>query len=354
MAWFPTDPQAVTAGWLSEVLDADVRHCRLEQIGVGVGLLGRLFRVHLEGPQVPESVVIKFPTLDERARTDICVDMEFYLRETSFYRHIGLADPLRPARPYFVAFDEHTHDFVLVLEDLTRLRLSDQTVGCTVTDAETVVDAVAVHHAHWWQSERLDEFGWLKPYSVAPMPAILARNFATAWPRFLDSMGDGLSPQLRAFGERFPTLVPWYLEQIGRAPCTFLHGDLRLDQLFFGAEAGDAPVTAVDWQVTSIGRGAYDIAYFLSQSLSTDTRRSCEADLIVRYQQRLAEHGIDYPPGELMRDYRLTTAWCFSYPVIGAGKIDIANERQRQLLQTMLDGAAMAIEDHDALALRPD
>ena len=119
-------------------------------------------------------------------------------------------------------------------------------------------------------------------------------------------------------------------------------------------DAGDAPVTAVDWQVTSIGRGAYDIAYFLSQSLSTDTRRGCEADLIERYQQRLAEHGIDYPTGELLRDYRLTTAWCFSYPVIGAGRIDIANERQRQLLQTMLNGAATAIEDHDALALRPD
>ena len=49
MAIFPTDPSSVTAAWLSEVLGADVRECRLEQIGIGVGLLGRLYRAHLEG-----------------------------------------------------------------------------------------------------------------------------------------------------------------------------------------------------------------------------------------------------------------------------------------------------------------
>jgi hypothetical protein len=56
----------------------------------------------------------------------------------------------------------------------------------------------------------------------------------------------------------------------------------------------------------------------------------------------------------LLRDYRLTTAWCFVYPVIGARQIDIANERQWQFLPTMLNDAATTIEDHDALALRPD
>ena len=56
MAKFPVVPASVTAAWLSEVLDADVRECRLEQIGVGVGLLGRLYRAHLDGgSEVPAS-----------------------------------------------------------------------------------------------------------------------------------------------------------------------------------------------------------------------------------------------------------------------------------------------------------
>ncbi len=354
MTWFPLDTASITPEWLTEILGGEVRDCQLEQIGIGVGLLGRLYRAHLQGSGVPDSVVVKLPTLDLQARSALCEDLEFYLRETRFYDEIGLANPLRPARPYFGAYDEATHDFILVLEDLGRLRVADQTVGCTPADAETVVDAIAGHHAHWWATHRLASLPWLTPYSTPPFPAVLADNFTAGWSTFLDGVGADLSPALRTFGERFPSLVPWYCEQVAKPPRTFLHGDLRLDQLFFAVDAGDPPVTALDWQVASAGRGAYDMAYFLSQSLATDTRRSCEEQLIDRYAERLAEHGIDYPAAELRRDYRLTIAWCFIYPVIGAGRIDLANDRQLRLLRTMLNGAATAIEDHDALSLRPD
>jgi hypothetical protein len=345
---------SVTAGWLSEVLGVDVRQCRLEQIGIGVGLLGRIYRAHLEGPGVPTSVVVKFPTLDQRARTEVCEPLEFYLNEVHFYREIGLANPLTPARPYFTAFDELTHDFVLVLEDLGRLRVVDQTVGCTAEDAEIVVDAIARHHAHWWDSDRLASLSWMSSYRKPPFPAVLAGNFEAAWPRFLERVGADLSPEMLLFGERFPSLVPWYLDQLMRPPRTFLHGDLRLDQLFFAVEPDDPPVTALDWQVTCMGRGAYDVGYFLSQSLSTDTRRACEAGLLDRYAQGLAEFGIDYPATELLHDYRLTTAWCFAYPVIGGGQANIANDRHLELLRGMARNSAAAIGDHDALSLRPD
>lgn len=148
--------------------------------------------------------------------------------------------------------------------------------------------------------------------------------------------------------------MAWYASEIACPPATFLHGDLRLDQFFFAVEPSDPPVTALDWQLSSIGRGAYDLAYFLSQSLATDTRRSCEEDLIARYAERLSERGIDYAADELNRDCRLTTAWCFAYPVIGTGRIEPANDRQVDLLRAMLRGSVAAIEDHDALALRPD
>jgi hypothetical protein len=78
MAGVPVDPLSVTAAWLSKVLGADVRQCRLEQMGIGVGLLGRLYRAHLEGgPDVPTSVVVKLPVLDGRVRSEICEDLEF-------------------------------------------------------------------------------------------------------------------------------------------------------------------------------------------------------------------------------------------------------------------------------------
>ncbi|MDT5339902.1 MAG: hypothetical protein QOD90_5407 [Mycobacterium sp.] len=355
MSGFPHDPASITASWLSGVLGTDVRKCHLEQIGIGVGLLGRVFRAHLEGaPGVPASVVVKLPTLDMEARTALCEDLEFYSSEVRFYQEIGDTNPLPPARAYFAAFDETTHDFVLVLEDLGRLRVADQTMGCTVSDAETVVDAIARNHAHWWESRRFESMPWLKMYRSPPFPERISRNFEAGWPRFLEVVGSDLSPAMLEFGERFPAMVPWFCNELTRPPRTLLHGDLRLDQLFFAVDPDDSPVTALDWQITGKGRGAYDLAYFLSQSLATETRRTAEGDLIERYTERLAEHGVDYPRDELRRDYRLTTAWCFVYPVLAAGRIELANDRQLKLLRAILDWSAAAIEDHDALALRPD
>jgi Phosphotransferase enzyme family len=355
MAIFPVDPLSVTPAWLSEVLGADVRECRLEQIGIGVGLLGRLYRAHLKGgPDLPSSVVLKLPLLDGRVRSEICEDLEFYLREVRFYQEIGLTNPLPPACPYFVAFDEETHDFVLVLEDLGRLRVADQIVGCAVADAETVIDGIARHHAYWWESNRFASLPWLKTRDTPPFPGFTISNYEAAWPPFIEGVGADLSPALRSFGERLPSLVPWFCEELTRPPRTFVHGDLRLDQLFFPVGADDPPLTVLDWQMTARGRGAYDVGYFLSQSLDSEVRRGCEDQLIERYAERLAGIGIDYPADELRRDYRLTVAWCFIYPVIGAGRLDVANDRQLELIRAMLDRSVAAIEDHDALSLRPD
>jgi hypothetical protein len=303
---------------------------------------------------VPSSVVVKLPMLDARIRSEICEDLEFYLSEVRFYQEIGLTNPLPPARPYFAAFDEATHDFVLVLEDLGRLRVADQIVGCTAADAETVIDAIAHHHAHWWESDRFASLPWLKTRATPPFPKFSISNYEAAWPPFIEGIGADLSPALRAFGERFPSMIPWFCEQLTRPPRTYLHGDLRLDQLFFAVEPDDPPMTALDWQMATRGRGAYDVGYFLSQSLTTDTRRGCEYELIERYAERLAECGIDYPADELRRDYRLTVAWCFVYPVVGGGRIEMVNDRQLKLLHTMLDRCVSAIEDHDALSLKPD
>ncbi|WP_422747947.1 phosphotransferase [Mycobacterium sp. WMMD1722] len=350
----PVEPSSITAEWLSDVMDADVRAVELEQIAVGVGLLGRLFRAHLQGPDVPDSVVIKMPTLDARARSALCEDLGLYLREIRFYQHIGVANPLRPATPYFAAIDEATHDFVLVLEDLARLRTVDQIVGCAAADAETVVDAIAAHHAHWWDNEELMRLSWLVSFGDPTFVAVTAANYRAAWPALLNTLDVDLTPAVRTYGERFASLIPWFLSELARPPQTFLHGDLRLDQLFFATGADDPPVTALDWQITGKGRGAYDLAYFLTQSLSIETRRACEAGLIERYAQRLAERGISYPAPQLWRDYRLTTGWCFAYPVLAAGRVDIVNDRQLALVRAMFTNAVTALGDHDAFSLRPD
>ena len=117
------------------------------------------------------------------------------------------------------------------------------------------MDAIARHHAYWWESDGLASVPWLKAYTAPPFPETLAGNFADGLAALPGGSRRRSLPELRAFGERFPSLVPWYLEQIARPPITFCHGDLRLDQLFFAVGADDPPVTALDWQITSLSRG---------------------------------------------------------------------------------------------------
>jgi len=147
--------------------------------------------------------------------------------------------------------------------------------------------------------------------------------------------------------------MDWFMGELAREPWTMCHGDFRLDNLFFAVEPDQPPVAVVDWQICFRGRAGYDLAYFVSQSLQTDVRRSCEQELKDRYRADLAAKGIDYPADELDRDYKRTVAYCFIYPVVSAGQIELANERMLDLILGILDRAVQAIEDNDALSVLP-
>ena len=46
-------------------------------------------------------------------------------------------------------------------------------------------------------------------------------------------------------------------------PHTIIHGDYRLDNLFFGTDESDYELAVIDWQIASRGGAAYDVAYFI-------------------------------------------------------------------------------------------
>jgi thiamine kinase-like enzyme len=162
-----------------------------------------------------------------------------------------------------------------------------------------------------------------------------------------------LQSAYRDYGDRFPELIEWTLTMESKPPVTLNHGDYRLDNMFFSRNGGDAKITLVDWQICCRARGGFDLGYFISQSLSTEDRRKYESSLRDRYLEGLAKRGVDYPEDDFDGDYRRTVAWCFIYPVVATGQIEITNERHRELLQGMFDRAVQAMEDNDALELLP-
>ncbi len=76
------------------------------------------------------------------------------------------------------------------------------------------------------------------------------------------------------------------LERLSEPPLTLLHGDYRLDNLFFDPGAED-PVVAIDWQICGLGRSPYDIAYFMSQSLSPEDRKVADEQVLRTYYDSL-------------------------------------------------------------------
>lgn len=352
MVQVPLAPEQITVEWLSQALGEEVTSFDLEQIGVGVGLLGRLFRLTCTSTVgTPRSVVAKFPTLDEGARVNVVEPMNFYEKEIRAYQEAAAASPIGTPHVYVAAFDSDSGDFVLLLEDLSSGRMEDQNLGCKVTDARTAIDAMVDLHGHWWESADLDTMSWLQTIQEPPYPQVIAGMFKQAWPKARDMLSSRLGATYTDFGDRFPDLVQWFCDEGSKGPHTYCHGDYRLDNMFFGVK--NRPITVVDWQLSFKGRGGYDLAYFVSQSLDADCRRTHEEALVEAYRAGLTEKGIDYPADELREDYRRTVAFCFCYPIISAGQIEVTNERHVQLLEEMTDRAILAIEDNHALDVLP-
>lgn len=348
---FPRQPEQITSEFVSSALAKDVDVSGIEQIGIGVGILGRLFRVSLDDGS---SVVAKIPTLDQGARMNVVAPLNFYEKEVRFYSEVARDLQIATPKVHFAEFDQESGDFALLLEDMGgRCRMADQVTGCEVKDAEVAVDALAALHAQFWQSDRLGSMSWLPEYSDPPYPLVIAGMYMQSWPVALEVLGDHLPSDIREFGERYAELVPWFLDEATHLPHSLVHGDFRLDNLFFGALGDDAPITVVDWQLCFKGRPGFDLAYFISQSLTTEDRRASEPALIDRYKEGLSKRGVDYPEDDLDRDYRRTVAFCFIYPVVAAGQIEVTNERHLALIQGMADRAIQAMRDSRALDLVP-
>ena len=203
---------------------------------------------------------------------------------------------------------------------------------------------MAKHHAAFWESKRFSkDLSWLPSGWDPPFPQAVAQGVADSWNIFQRDFGDLVSPRIRKTAQDFPSNAA-SLMAFNTGPTTLAHGDFRLDNLFFRAEN----LFVIDWQICVRTSGAYDLGYFLSQSLTTVDRRSHEKNLLDLYQKELAETGIDYPVDDLWRDYRRSVLFCLCYPIQAGGGIELANERAVQLVAEMFGRVSSAIEDLDA------
>ena len=321
-----------------------VTEVRVEQIALDSGFSSRLFRAHLSGDGVPDSVIVKLPA--EGAAGDAMKMLGGYAREVAFYRDVAGRAPLGTPQVYAARMDDNQADFVLVLEDLVRWDNADHLAGLSIERARQVyrrVGGTARMVARWRSMLR----GWRRFPSIdTPMTRdLLPAAFAPAWKVYQDKASAPIPPSATEFAERFAELAPAAIDALSER-AMLIHGDIRADNLFF---SGD-DMKVVDFQLASKGAGATDIGYLVSQGLPTDVRAGRDEALVREYLEVLSAHGVDdYPFDEAWRHYRFAVAYFMVLPVMPLLSWDTLPERSRQLCMRLVDRAVAAIDEIDAL-----
>lgn len=336
-------PQAigdVTATWLRDVTGLDVRSFEHELIGQGIGVSSSVYRVHLTGSECPASVVVKLPALDDAALFTSTI-LRMYIREVGFFGQLAGASPVRVPASYHGAVDEETSRFVVVMEDLGAMRVVDQIEGMAIADAEHAVDELAAWHATWWGSaEPLADTGLTVRLDDPIYPAVLPMVFAEGWEKVTGALD--LPDSILAVGPRFSTAIEGLLQDLSQGPTTLIHGDYRADNMLFDA---DGRVALLDFQLIGTGRGVYDLAYFVTQSLDAETARQHERSLFDRWVARLEEAGVSSRDLDGMWDgYRKAALFCLVYPIVASRGMDLDDPRQHELLACMSSRFGRAVD----------
>lgn len=330
----PDGAAGITAGWMASVTGWDVQDVAVDQIGVGIGVSSAVYRATLTGSDAPPAVVVKLAALDEAAVFTSTV-LRMYQREVAFFDRLAPASPVRVPAAYFAEVNDDGSRFVVVMEDMGGLRDCDQITGMGLADAERAVDALASWHAQWWGAvDGLAESGAAVALGDPIYPALLPSLFEEGWAKIGATDGLAAGPALAEVGPRFPGAIEKLLRQLDQAPVTLLHGDFRADNILF---AGDGSPVLLDFQIIGTGSGAYDLAYFVTQSLDEETAAHNEASLFERWKLGLVAAGA--PESDLDRmweDYRAAALFCLVYPGVAVRGMDLADPRQFGLAGTML------------------
>jgi len=333
----PTTADELTPQWCSEALRRPITRVTPTPLGVGVGLVGQLYRLDLDGES---AVIAKLAAPTDETRF-VATVLNMYGREVGFYTELSSRTTIGHPTCHYAAHDPVTQDTVLLLEDVAgRGRAFDQVVGCTLDEARPAIRTLAELHACFWDDPTLADIDWLQRLTDDPYPGAVAMAYELAWPRVQELFPEAITPQVQSFGDGFAAKIPALFAKLSEPPLVLSHADWRLDNLFF---TPDGAVVAVDWQLVDRSAGPRDLAYLITQSVNVDREDGYQAALST-YLADLAEHGIHPDPDWAWEMYRAGTMLGFVYPVIAAGALTVEDPRHVELCRALLTRSLHAID----------
>ena len=354
----PDGPTSITASWLNQALSAGaasdlpaVKEVDVEGVGARVGLLGEVLRCRLtyedDAPSAPDSVIVKLPSSHPK-NLKMSKLLQLYKREYSFYVRLAPHVPIHVAALYYEDFEDKTHRFVLVLEDMRGMETGNRIEGATERQAKVAIRAIARLHGLYWNKVDRPPVAGLH-YSLHPKyrPLVQFAYLRCLVPA-LKNFDDHFSEDMRRLAEAYGPRIADHMADVAAQPLTFGHGDFHLDNMFFGPDGSD-DFAVIDWQVSGISSGLYDVAFFMSDSVSTETRRKIERETLREYHDVLCSAGVkDFSFEACWRLYRQNMLGRLLAPIFVCGGLDLSNERGRALAENGLRKTLAAVEDLEA------
>ena len=359
----PADGDAITPAWMQEALAAGgasglppIQAMTVNRIASEIGMQGELLRCRLkwQGAAGPfESVVVKLPSAVSKTRR-VSTSLMFYRREYDFYRNVAHLLPFRTPALLYGDCRGRNQDFVLVLEDLEGNEMVPVHQGATAAQARGAVRAIAKLHGLYWEN-----------YSAPP-----ASGFHDAFNRKTRILSQlaylrCLAPALNHFGslfsadvyrlaEAFGPRISDYLSDVEKRPRTFIHGDYYLHNVFYGS-GGPDDVIVIDWQISGIASGPFDVSYFMARSVTPEVRREIERDAVAEYCDIVRGMGAKNLTFEECWDlYRQNMLTCLMILVVALGLMSHTNQLSRHLAEVTMARLNAAIEDLDVYEFLPE
>jgi aminoglycoside/choline kinase family phosphotransferase len=206
------------------------------------------------------------------------------------------------------------------------------------------VRELAKFHAYWWDTDELKALDEI-PYLSDPIWRQHTQLFEFAWPLWKEQFGGTVSAYCLETAERWGHAIPKMLDMLSEPPCTIIHMDYRLPNLFFRGPEGGVEFAVADWQPYSRAKGPYDIAYFLAESIPTEQRRRLQDEVLRLYHATLLENGVqDYSFDRCFEDFRLGVAYTILYPM-GTVTVDLGNEHGRAYQRAINQRHMAAVDD---------
>ena len=354
----PCTPYAVTAEWLTAVLCNKTPGAIVTQVDVKPASAGTHERHQLKASYNEEGRRAGLPvSIFTKSLPSIVTRMIGGFNGTarvegSFFTQIRPELEIEAPLCYHSAYDRRTFAAIHLLEDLVATKSAtfcNHKTYVTRAMADDMIDLLASLHGRFYGDPTLAErYRWLASYPrwFTIGAAKMGTEYYTR--KAFDAAAHVIPAEVLARRDEVWPVTMRALALHDSEPQGLIHSDVHIGN-WYRTDAGQMGLC--DWQCLSRGHWTRDFAYAVTASLTPDSRRSWERELLARYIERFAEKTGITPDFDLsFRRYRQQIVHALAmWTITLCHSRLLPNMQPEDTTLTMIERITTAMADLDAL-----